>query len=351
MQTSDFDYDLPDELIARFPEPQRNASRLLHINASGVITHKKFTDVLDFIHKDDLLVLNNTKVLAARLFGSKVSGGKVEILIERVLDEHNVLAHVRSSRAPKEGAELIICSDESRSDASEFSATMMARGGPENSLFQLKFNDKVLAVLEQFGHMPLPPYIDREDEISDKERYQTVFAKELGAVAAPTAGLHFDQATLDAISAKGADIAQLTLHVGAGTFQPVKVDDIHEHQMHSEWIDVPEQACEKIQACKARGGRVIAVGTTVVRSLETAAQTGELSPFQGETDIFLYPGKHFNVVDVMVTNFHLPKSTLLMLVSAFSGQAVMKQAYTEAVEQQYRFFSYGDAMLLEKAAQ
>ena len=348
MQTSDFDYPLPDELIARFPEPQRMASRLLHVNASGDIEHKQFTDVLDFIQPNDLLVLNNTKVLAARLFAQKESGGKVEILIERVLDEHQVLAHVRSSRAPKEGAQLLICSDESRTFVSDFSATMIARGGPENSLFQLMFDEPVLHVLEQFGHMPLPPYIDREDELSDKERYQTVFAKELGAVAAPTAGLHFDQESLDKLIQKGVDIAQLTLHVGAGTFQPVKVDDIHQHQMHSEWIDVPALVCEKIKACKARGGRVIAVGTTVVRSLETAAQTGELNPFQGETDIFLYPGKRFHVVDVMITNFHLPKSTLLMLVSAFSGQEPIKQAYTEAVEQKYRFFSYGDAMLLER---
>ena len=348
MRTSDFDYYLPDELIARFPETQRTASRLLHVNELGHVTHKRFTDVVDFIQPNDLLVLNNTKVLAARLFAQKVSGGKVEILIERVLDEHQVLAHVRSSRAPKDGAELIVCHDESRSAQSDFVATMVARGGPENSLFQLNFNTPVLDVLEQYGHMPLPPYIDREDELSDKERYQTVFAKELGAVAAPTAGLHFDQATLEALKAKGTDITELTLHVGAGTFQPVKVDDINQHQMHSEWINVPELACEKIKACKARGGRVIAVGTTVVRSLETAAQSGEVRPFQGETDIFLYPGKRFHVVDAMVTNFHLPKSTLLMLVSAFAGQEPIKQAYTEAVDNQYRFFSYGDAMLLEK---
>ena len=350
MQTSDFDYHLPDELIARFPESSRTASRLLQVNSHGEITHKRFTDILDFVQSGDLLVLNNTKVLAARLFAQKQTGGQVEILIERVLDEHQVLAHVRSSRSPKVGAEISICTDESRTCVSDNIATMVARGGPENSLFQLKFNCPVLAVLEQFGHMPLPPYIDREDEISDKERYQTVFAKELGAVAAPTAGLHFDQALLDSMAEKGVETAQLTLHVGAGTFQPVKVEDINQHQMHSEWIDVPKEACRQIKACKARGGRVIAVGTTVVRSLETAAQQGEISAFQGETNIFLYPGKTFNIVDVMVTNFHLPKSTLLMLVSAFSGQKVIKKAYAAAISQHYRFFSYGDAMLLEKSA-
>lgn len=348
MQTSDFDYHLPDELIARFPETERTDSRLLHVNAKGELFDKAFADILDFLHTGDVLVLNNTKVLSARLFALKASGGKCEILIERLLDEHSVLAHVRSSRSPKEGAELLVCSDESRQHATDYRAFMVSRGGPENSLFQLRFQQPVLDVLDDVGHMPLPPYIDREDELSDKERYQTVFSKELGAVAAPTAGLHFDEAILQAIRDKGVAIAELTLHVGAGTFQPVKVENINEHQMHSEWINVPKQACDTIKAAKNAGGRVVAVGTTVVRSLETAAQNGELIPFQGETDIFLYPGKTFNAVDVMLTNFHLPKSTLLMLVSAFSGQSEMLAAYNHAVAEKYRFFSYGDAMLLEK---
>jgi len=348
MQTADFDYDLPDELIARFPEPERTASRLLHVDAAGQCQHRQFSDILSLIQPNDLLVLNNTKVLAARLFAKKASGGKCEILIERVLDDGQVLAHVRSSRAPKPGAELIICSDEARIEESDYSATMIGRGGPNDNLFQLSFNSDLFKVLEACGHMPLPPYIDRSDELSDKERYQTVFAQKLGAVAAPTAGLHFDQKLLASLKAKGVDIAELTLHVGAGTFQPVKVEDVNQHKMHSEWIDVPQLACEKVAACKARGGRVIAVGTTVVRSLETASLSGECKAYQGETDIFLYPGKRFHSVDAMITNFHLPKSTLLMLVSAFSGKEEMLAAYNTAVQEKYRFFSYGDAMFLEK---
>ena len=348
MQTSDFDYHLPDELIARFPETERSGSRLLHVNAAGQCSDRRFTDLLSLLQPNDVLVLNNTKVLAARLFAQKASGGSAEILIERVLDSHAVLAHVRASRSPKPGAELKLFADEARQQLSSFSATMQARGGPNDSLFALHFNQPVLEVLDAIGHMPLPPYIDRADQHSDKQRYQTVFSKSLGAVAAPTAGLHFDQALLDALIAKGVSVTELTLHVGAGTFQPVKVENIAEHKMHSEWIDVPQAACDAIAAAKARGGRVVAVGTTVVRSLETAAQSGQLLPFQGETDIFLYPGKAFHVVDMMVTNFHLPKSTLLMLVSAFAGQAEMLAAYRHAVAQQYRFFSYGDAMLLEK---
>lgn len=348
MQTSDFDYHLPDELIARFPPTQRTDARLLHVTPHGHIEHTAFASLLDFIQAGDLLVLNNTKVLAARVFASKSSGGKVEILVERVLNETQILAHVRSNRSPKTGAVLNIAFDDQRLSHSEYTATMIDRGGPDDSLFVLQFDQPVLTVLEQCGHMPLPPYIDREDQLSDKERYQTVFARELGAVAAPTAGLHFDQAMLDALTYKGVDIAKLTLHVGAGTFQPVKVDDIDQHKMHSEWIDVSATVCEQVEACKNRGGRVIAVGTTVVRSLETAALGGDIKPFQGETDIFLYPGKVFHAVDAMVTNFHLPKSTLLMLVSAFAGQAEIKRAYAQAVEQEYRFFSYGDAMLLER---
>ncbi len=348
MQTADFDYFLPDELIAHFPEPDRTASRLLKVSKQGEISHHHFSDVLSFIQPEDLLVLNNTKVLAARLFAQKSSGGKCEILVERVIDHDCVLAHVRSSRSPKEGAVLNIFTDEQRQQETEFIAEMTGRGGPDDSLFLLKFSQDVVTVLDGAGHMPLPPYIERADELSDKERYQTVFADKPGAVAAPTAGLHFDQALLDAITAQGTAIEELTLHVGAGTFQPVKVDDIAEHKMHSEWIDVPASVCEAVNACHARGGKVIAVGTTVVRSLETAAQSGAIQPYQGETSIFLYPGKSFHAVDKLITNFHLPKSTLLMLVSAFSGQAAIKNAYEVAVKEKYRFFSYGDAMLLER---
>ena len=345
MQTADFDFELPDELIARYPTEKRTGSRLLRVDAQGDITHNRFSDVLDFLHAGDLLVVNNTQVIAARLFGKKASGGKLEILVERLEDEFTVLAHVRSSRSPKPGAQLLLCTDETVSEDSPYSVEMLERAG---TLFRLKFSQPVLEVLEAIGHMPLPPYIDRADELADKDRYQTVYAKNAGAVAAPTAGLHFDDELLQALSDKGVERAEVTLHVGAGTFQPVKVDNILEHEMHSEWIHVPESVVEQVKACKARGGRVVAVGTTAVRSLETASLSGEIQPFTGDTDIFLYPGKSFHCVDAMVTNFHLPQSTLLMLVSAFSGIDEIKQAYALAVADKYRFFSYGDAMFLEK---
>ncbi len=345
MQVSDFNFSLPDELIARYPKQDRTSSRLLQLSGnSGALTDRQFADVLDLVEPGDLMVFNNTRVIPARMYGQKVTGGKIEVLVERVLDEHSVLAHVRSSKAPKPGAQLIL--------EGTVNAEMVAR---HDALFELKFHDErhVLEVLDSIGHMPLPPYIDRPDEDSDKERYQTVYNAKPGAVAAPTAGLHFDDALLAKIKAKGVDFAFVTLHVGAGTFQPVRVDTITEHHMHSEYAEVSAEVVEKIAATKANGGRVIAVGTTSVRSLESAAQAtmakGQpLAPFFEDTDIFIYPGYEFQLVDAMVTNFHLPESTLIMLVSAFAGYEHVMNAYQHAVSQQYRFFSYGDAMFVTK---
>lgn len=338
MQVADFNFELPDHLIARYPLEERTASRLLVLEgSSGALEHKHFADLLDYLKAGDLMVFNNTKVIAARLFGHKTSGGKVEVLVERLLDSHAVLAHVRASKAPKEQTTIIF--------NEQLHATMLARHG---ALFELAFNQPVLEVLEQIGHVPLPPYIDRSDELADKQRYQTVYAKNEGAVAAPTAGLHFDEQLLAKIKAKGVTTAFVTLHVGAGTFQPVRVDKIEQHHMHKEWLEVSAEVVAAVKACKAKGGRVIAVGTTSVRSLETAALTGELQPFSGDTDIFLYPGKPFHVVDALVTNFHLPESTLLMLVSAFAGYEAVMKAYQVAVAEQYRFFSYGDAMFITR---
>lgn len=342
MKVADFHFELPDELIARFPMEERSASRLLKLNGnSGEISHHIFKDVVNFIDEKDLIIFNNTKVIPARMFGQKASGGKVEVLVERVIDKNTVLAHVRSNKSPKPGNELIL--------EGVASATMKGRQG---ELFELEFagDEGVLAILEQIGHMPLPPYIDRPDTDKDRNRYQTVYGEKPGAVAAPTAGLHFDDALLAEIRAKGTDMGFVTLHVGAGTFQPVRVDKIEDHIMHSEYIEVPDEVVEKINACRARGGRVIAVGTTSMRSLESAAMKsqGELAPFYGDTDIFIYPGYEFKVVDAMITNFHLPESTLIMLVSAFAGQDNIMKAYLTAIEQKYRFFSYGDAMFLEK---
>ncbi|MDP5292729.1 tRNA preQ1(34) S-adenosylmethionine ribosyltransferase-isomerase QueA [Oceanimonas sp. CHS3-5] len=345
MQVQDFSFELPDELIARHPMPERTASRLLQLDGNtGNLVHGRFGDILDLIKPGDLLVFNNTRVIPARLFGRKASGGKLEVLVERVLDDKRVLAHVRSSKSPKPGTELILEPD--------VSATMVAR---HDALFEIEFNDErsVLDILEAVGHMPLPPYIDRPDTDADKERYQTVYNEKPGAVAAPTAGLHFDEPLLNAIRAKGAELAFITLHVGAGTFQPVRVDNVLEHKMHAEYIEVPPEVVAQIEATRARGGRVIAVGTTSVRSLESAAQAslarGErLAPFYGDTDIFIYPGYRFQLVDAMVTNFHLPESTLIMLVSAFAGQDHIMEAYRQAVAERYRFFSYGDAMFITK---
>lgn len=346
MKVADFSFQLPDQLIARYPQADRSASRMLGVNASsGELSHGKFTDIVDLIAPGDLLVFNDTRVIPARLLGQKVSGGKVEVLVERVVDEHHVLAHVRANRAPKAGARL------SLEDAFEAEVT-----GREGALFKLHFDSaqSVLELLEAHGHMPLPPYIDRPDEASDRERYQTVYNRKPGAVAAPTAGLHFDDQILQQLQDKGVEFAYVTLHVGAGTFQPVRVDSIEEHIMHSEYAEVSAETITAIEATRARGGRVIAVGTTSVRSLESMAKAspaGQLAPFFAETDIFIYPGYQFALVDAMVTNFHLPESTLLMLVSAFASRDIILQAYASAVEHEYRFFSYGDAMFLHARPQ
>ncbi|CAN7675893.1 MULTISPECIES: tRNA preQ1(34) S-adenosylmethionine ribosyltransferase-isomerase QueA [unclassified Pseudomonas] len=338
MRVADFHFELPEHLIARHPLSERRASRLLVLDGpTGELAHKGFADLLGYLRPGDLMVFNNTRVIPARLFGQKASGGKLEILVERVLDSHRVLAHVRSSKSPKPGSTILI------DGGAE--ATMLAR---HDALFELGFAEDVLPLLDRLGHMPLPPYIDRPDEDADRERYQTVYARHAGAVAAPTAGLHFDEALLESIAAKGVETAFVTLHVGAGTFQPVRVERIEEHHMHLEWLEVGQEVVDAVAACRARGGRVIAVGTTSVRSLESAARDGVLKPFSGDTDIFIYPGRPFHVVDALVTNFHLPESTLLMLVSAFAGYPETMAAYSAAVEQGYRFFSYGDAMFITR---
>ena len=338
MQVSDFSFELPDELIASFPLAQRSASRLLCLDGnSGEVEHRQFTDLVDLLAPGDLLVFNNTRVIPARLFGKKASGGKVELLIERVTSDKTALAHVRSSRAPKPGAKLFFEGD--------IHATVEGRRG---NLFELSFQIEgtLFEALEQHGHMPLPPYMNREDQLEDRERYQTVYNKKPGAVAAPTAGLHFDDALFERIKAKGIDTAFVTLHVGAGTFQPVKVETVTEHVMHAEYIEVSQQVCDQVKATKAAGGRVIAVGTTSVRCLESAAASGELAAYTGDTSIFIYPGYQYRVVDRLLTNFHLPESTLLMLVSAFAGFDHTISAYNQAVAEKYRFFSYGDAMFI-----
>ncbi len=342
MRVADFSFDLPDELIARFPKADRTSSRLLSLDGpSGAVEHKIFSDILELVNENDLLVFNNTKVIPARMFGQKESGGKVEVLVERVLDEHRVLAHIRASKSPKPGNVLIL--------EGTAKAIMVAR---HDTLFELEFDrsENVLDILNDVGHMPLPPYIDRPDNEADRERYQTVYGEKPGAVAAPTAGLHFDDKLMTALKGKGVQMAFVTLHVGAGTFQPVRVESVDEHIMHSEYIEVPQDVVDAVASTKAKGGRVIAVGTTSVRSLESAAKIhgGKLDTYFGDTDIFIFPGYQFNVVDAMVTNFHLPESTLIMLVSAFAGQDNIMGAYNTAIEQQYRFFSYGDAMFLTR---
>lgn len=340
MQVKDFSFELPEQLIARFPKAERSSSRLLSMDKhSGALQHGIFKDLLDMLQAGDLLVFNNTKVIPARLFGQKDSGGKVEVLVERMLDEKRFLAHVRASKAPKVGTMLLL----------ENSA-QVRMNQRHDELFELEVcsDEPVLQMLERLGHMPLPPYIDRPDNDEDKARYQTVYHAKPGAVAAPTAGLHFDQPLLDKLAAKGIEFAYITLHVGAGTFQPVRVDNVLQHKMHAEYIDVPQQVVDAVAACKARGNRVVAVGTTSVRSLESAAQQGggELVTYQGDTQIFIYPGYQFKVVDALVTNFHLPESTLIMLVSAFSSRENVMNAYQTAIAQQYRFYSYGDAMFI-----
>ncbi len=348
MRVADFSFELPESLIAHYPQAQRSGCRLLSLNGpDGELSHGIFTDLLDKLTPGDLLVFNNTRVIPARVFGRKVSGGKIEVLVERMLDDHRVLAHVRASKAPKPGAELLLGDDES------VKATMVAR---HDALFELQFDDEraVLDILNAVGHMPLPPYIDRPDEDADRELYQTVYSQRPGAVAAPTAGLHFDQPMLDALREKGIETAFVTLHVGAGTFQPVRVDSIEDHIMHAEYAEVPQDVVDAVLACKARGNRVVAVGTTSVRSLESAAQAAQaaqdalIAPFFDDTKIFIFPGYQYQVIDALVTNFHLPESTLIMLVSAFAGYRNTMHAYQQAVAEQYRFFSYGDAMFITR---
>lgn len=338
MDISDFDFTLPDRLIAQHPPEVRGSSRLLVALPDMPLQDRAFGDLPDYIEAGDVLVFNNTKVMKARLFGQKESGGKIEALIERVLDNHTALAHIRSSKSPKPGTKLIFEGD--------ICAVMVER---EDELFCLRFEggQTVYELLEQNGHLPLPPYIERAAGADDDTRYQTVYAKHQGAVAAPTAGLHFTDELLGRLKAKGVETAEVTLHVGAGTFQPVRVDKIEEHKMHSEWFDVPPETVAAIEAAHARGNKVWAVGTTSMRALESAArETGRLKAGQGDTDIFITPGYRFRVIDRLITNFHLPKSTLLMLVSAFSSMEHIRSVYRHAVEHEYRFFSYGDAMVL-----
>lgn len=339
MKLSDFDYDLPPELIAQHPAPERAASRLLRVEPTGELRDLAFRDLPSLLDARDLLVFNDTRVIKARLRGRKDTGGEVEVLVERVLGADSALAHVRASKTPKPGRKLAF--------APGVTAEVTARRG---ELFELRFaaDMPVLDVLAAHGEVPLPPYITHAPGADDESRYQTVYAAVPGAVAAPTAGLHFDAAMLAALAAKGIESARVTLHVGAGTFQPVRGDDIASHVMHEEWYSIPEATVSAIAAARAKGGRVVAIGTTTLRALESVAASGLLRAQSGETRLFILPGFEFRIVDRLVTNFHLPKSTLLMLVSAFSGTELIRRAYVHAVAQRYRFFSYGDAMLLDR---
>ena len=342
MQLSDFSFDLPDELIARYPLESRSASRLLHIDDQGHYHDHSFTDILDLLNEGDLLVLNDTKVMKARLKGKRATGGAIEVLVERMLDTHTAHCHIKSSNSPKAGAELYIGED---------SVPVTVQGRHEN-LFVVEFSQPILSVLDQYGQLPIPPYFNREAEEIDTERYQTVFhnPEKIASVAAPTASLHFDQDLLEKLAAKGVQKTFVTLHVGAGTFMPVRTTDITNHIMHSEWCDVPQSTIDLILETKARGNKVIAVGTTATRALESAAQAndGKIAAWTGDTQIFIYPGYQFCIVDRLITNFHLPESTLLMLVSALSNRDNILSAYEHAVKERYRFFSYGDAMLIDK---
>ncbi len=346
MKITDFDFELPESLIAKYPSEKRSASRMLHLTGkTGEVEHKNFINIVDLLHEGDLLVFNNTRVIPARLFGQKETGGKVEILLERVLNDGSAYAHVKASKSPKAESKIIL----------EGGLNVLVLGR-KDALFHIEFlqiadsKQSVFDMLEKYGHMPLPPYIDRADEESDKERYQTVYNEKPGAVAAPTAGLHFDDEILAALKNKGIKTAFVTLHVGAGTFQPVRVENVEDHQMHAEYAEVSQDVVDLVKQTKAAGNRVVAVGTTSVRSLESAAQmvNNELiTPFFSDTSIFIYPGFEFKVVDCLLTNFHLPQSTLMLLISALAGKQNVMDAYQEAVQQEYRFFSYGDAMFIE----
>lgn len=343
MKTKDFYYNLPKELIAQVPREKRTDSRLLVVDGqTGELCDGRFVDIIDLLEPGDLLVMNNTKVIPARFYGHKETGGQIEVLVERIINDHEIIAHLRASKSPKPQTHLFF--------EDNVQALVLDRQG---EFFRIRFEGElnVVSVLEKIGKLPLPPYIEREENMADRDRYQTVYASERGAVAAPTAGLHFDESLLDTIRKKGVNIAYVTLHVGAGTFQPVRVSDIREHHMHKEWIQVPEKVVEQVQQTRNAGGRIIAVGTTAVRSLESAAMTGQLEAFEGDTDIFIYPGYKFRVVDALITNFHLPESTLLMLVCAFGGYDNMMHAYQHAVDANYRFFSYGDAMFINRKNQ
>lgn len=341
MQISDFDYDLPEELIAQYPPEERGASRLLHVCGS-TYTDRYFSALPDLLRPGDLMVFNNTRVIKARLYGQKASGGKVEALVERVCSENTALAHIRASKAPKPGAILYF--------GERWQVEVTGRAGDLFALC-LQGEGHILDMLEDVGRLPLPPYITHAPTQSDAMRYQTVYAREEGAVAAPTAGLHFTVPLLQALAERGIEQAFLTLHVGAGTFQPVRVENIAEHKMHRERYFIPEATREKVRAAKAAGRKVVAVGTTSLRALEASSRRGLLSEPEGDTDLFITPGYRFQVVDTLITNFHLPKSTLLMLVAAFAGYKEIRAAYQHAVASRYRFFSYGDAMLLERLAQ
>ncbi len=339
MQLSDFDYELPDELIAQAPLASRRGSRLMHLDGvSGTISNYRFEDLVDFFRPGDLLVFNDTRVIKARLFGVKDTGGKVEIMIDRVLDADRALAMLRASRTPKPGQRVII------DDGVHLNIESR-----ENDLFVLTFPENVFAVLDRFGQVPLPPYIGRSPDAADEARYQTVYAAYPGAVAAPTAGLHFDETMVERLAQAGIESAYVTLHVGAGTFLPVREENVDRHTMHAEWYRIPEATVQALERTKARSGRVCAVGTTSLRALESAAcETGAVCAGSAETRLFIRPGFRFRVVQRLLTNFHLPRSTLLMLVAAFAGLDNVMRAYHHAVQERYRFFSYGDAMLLER---
>ena len=343
MKTREFNYDLPERLIAQKPCDVRSQSRLLHYSrANRCVSHLKFSNILDLVKPGDLLVFNNTRVIPARIYGFKETGGKVEILVERLTGEQQCLAHIKASKTPKPGSKITLCDADKEH---QFTVTVTGR---ENDLFVLSTDAEfsMANIMESIGHMPLPPYISRENTVEDFSRYQTVYADVSGAVAAPTAGLHFDEELLHKLKEKGVNSAYVTLHVGAGTFQPVRCESIKDHKMHFEYLVVSQETVDKCLQTQQNGGRIIAVGTTTVRSLEAASKNGQLEAYTGETDIFIYPGYQFKTIDALITNFHLPESTLLMLISAFAGKDEIKRCYEEAVAEQYRFFSYGDAMFI-----
>lgn len=343
MHRSEFYYELPHRLVAQDPLPERGHSRLLCLNgANGEIVDRNFAEISTIIQPGDLLVFNDTRVIPARIFGTKETGGKAEILVERLLSDGHVLAQISASKPPRAGSRILLNG-----------GVIAEVEDREGDFYRLFVNDPrpITEILEDIGHVPLPPYITRGDDSVDKERYQTVYARIDGAVAAPTAGLHFDRELIDRLQPMGVDIAYVTLHVGAGTFQPVRVDDIRNHKMHREYFEVAPRVCEQVNEARNRGGRVIAVGTTVVRCLETASRGGSMTPCQGETDIFIYPSFDFMTVDALITNFHMPESTLLMLVCAFAGKDHVLAAYRHAIEQEYRFYSYGDAMFIKRKKQ